>query len=417
MPILPVSFIPIRTDRTLQQVPYVTYSICFANVFVHLGTLSLNTVQLSQFHDAWGLQFSAAGASLPVKLFTHAFVHGDISHIAGNLLLLWLMGTVLEATIGSLPFALLYLASLLGAVLLHGGVMRLFFPDAMDVTLIGASGAISGITGYTALRFFHLRVLAFILPFSCLPIPYPFWIPMWVFAGVFAVNEIWNGVWMVLGGRDSYVAHWAHLGGLVLGAAAALLLKSPAEGNRERVIEGSVRATTKGKPAHRSMQEVWTLLQRTPDDPELLEAMAGLILAEGVPAESREYYERAVQRFIDTRRPERAAIAYMNLMRAFPDAVLAAREQMTVAGQLERQGHYADAAQAFTLGATAYPGTSEAQTALLRTATLYMRHLNNPAHAAKLLEYLLSEYPASNWAPMARERLRELHNMGVGGTA
>jgi membrane associated rhomboid family serine protease len=391
--------------------------LCFTNVFVHLGTISMNTVQLSQFHDTWGLQLNAVGPMLPVKLFTHAFVHGDILHIAGNLLLLWLMGTVLEATIGSLPFALLYLASLLGAVLLHGGVVRLFFPDAMDVTLIGASGAISGITGYTALRFYYLRVMSLILPFSCLPIPYPFWIPMWVYAGVFAVNETWNGVAMVLGGQDSYVAHWAHLGGLALGAGAALLLKSPAEANRERVIEGSARATTKGKPVYRSMQDVWNLLQRTPDDPELLEAMAGLILAEGVPGESHEYYMRAVQRFIDLRQPDRAAVAYMNLMRAFPDAVLSARDQMTVAGQLERLGHHADAAQAFTLGATAYPGTEEAQTALLRTATLYIRQLNNPAHAAQLLQYLLREYPASTWAEMARERLRELQKMGVVGTS
>jgi membrane associated rhomboid family serine protease len=56
------------------------------------------------------------------RLFTSAFIHGGLIHIAGNMILLYFLGRVLEPGIGTPRFVAVYLASLfsgsLGALLL-----------------------------------------------------------------------------------------------------------------------------------------------------------------------------------------------------------------------------------------------------------------------------------------------------------
>ena len=41
-PIIPFSAIPIRTDRTLRAMPYVTYALCLTNIFIYLTNLRLS---------------------------------------------------------------------------------------------------------------------------------------------------------------------------------------------------------------------------------------------------------------------------------------------------------------------------------------------------------------------------------------
>jgi membrane associated rhomboid family serine protease len=74
------------------------------------------------------------------RLVTSAFLHGNIGHIAMNMIVLWYVGGPLETALGRGRFLLLYLVSGLagsaGALLLS--------PD--DIT-VGASGAVYGIFG------------------------------------------------------------------------------------------------------------------------------------------------------------------------------------------------------------------------------------------------------------------------------
>jgi membrane associated rhomboid family serine protease len=76
------------------------------------------------------------------RLFTSAFLHAGLWHIAGNMLLLYFLGRILEPGIGTARFAALYLVSLfagsLGALLLS--------PESLS---FGASGAVFGVLGAT----------------------------------------------------------------------------------------------------------------------------------------------------------------------------------------------------------------------------------------------------------------------------
>lgn len=76
------------------------------------------------------------------RLFTSAFLHAGLWHIAGNMLLLYFLGRVLEPGIGTARFVAIYLVSLFagsfGALLLS--------PDSLS---FGASGAVFGVLGAT----------------------------------------------------------------------------------------------------------------------------------------------------------------------------------------------------------------------------------------------------------------------------
>jgi membrane associated rhomboid family serine protease len=74
------------------------------------------------------------------RLITSAFLHGNLIHIAMNMLVLWLIGAPVEQAIGRGRFLALYLVSGLSGA---AGAL-IFDPNAITV---GASGAIFGILG------------------------------------------------------------------------------------------------------------------------------------------------------------------------------------------------------------------------------------------------------------------------------
>jgi len=89
----------------------------------------------------WGATFGPLIAEGEwYRLVSGAFLHSGFIHLGMNMYLLWLLGSVLEPTLGRARFGLLYAASLLGGAL---GIMLL----SPDVAAVGASGAVFGLMG------------------------------------------------------------------------------------------------------------------------------------------------------------------------------------------------------------------------------------------------------------------------------
>ena len=97
----------------------------------------LFAIQLSVpgFTDSFLLRSSDA-FSRPWILITSVFLHGGVSHLAGNMFALGLFGLILEHSIGSKKFLILYFAT--GVIASFASV---FFYDSA----LGASGAIFGV--------------------------------------------------------------------------------------------------------------------------------------------------------------------------------------------------------------------------------------------------------------------------------
>ena len=143
------------------------------------------------------------------QIITYAFLHstGNITHLAFNMLGLWMFGAEVERYVGPRRVLACYFASVVTAALSQLIVPTLF--GAPPSPTIGASGGVFGLLLAYACLFPQRKVIPLIPP-----IP----MPAWLFATLYAGVELFLGVTGSLSG----VAHFAHLGGMV-GSALVIL--------------------------------------------------------------------------------------------------------------------------------------------------------------------------------------------------
>ncbi len=184
--------------------------------------------------------FTSPGFNI-VQLFTYMFIHSGFTHMFLNMFALVMFGSVIENALGSKRFLVYYISCGIGAALIQEGVFGLmiakyssmFSPadyqdiisrgfealkhnmnftdptaaklnELVNTPMVGASGAVYGV------------LLAFGVLFPNQPI-YLMFIPVpikakWMVVG-YVVIELVCGV----GGYASSVAHFAHLGGMLVG--------------------------------------------------------------------------------------------------------------------------------------------------------------------------------------------------------
>jgi membrane associated rhomboid family serine protease len=156
-------------------------------------------------------------------IFTSMFIHGGFTHIFGNMLVFFFIGTALENRIGSKKFIIIYLLSGISGALLHS-----FTDLGSPIPLLGASGAIFGIMGALVFAYPRDEIV--------MPIPLGFFMVLRRIKVVYAVLlfAIIETIIVFLDVQDQ-TAHYAHLGGLIGGfILAAILLK----GNKTHTKDG-----------------------------------------------------------------------------------------------------------------------------------------------------------------------------------
>ena len=155
--------------------------------------LALNPINISGYID-WPFNFQIW------QLITYQFMHGSLSHIFFNMLMLWMFGASIEEIFGSKKFLIFYLLAGVSAGLLHLFVSP-FFGGGQAIT-IGASGAVYGIMIAYAMFFpDNLIFLYFLIPVKAK-----------YMIGFLIVIEF-----LAIDSASSNVAHLAHLGGALFG--------------------------------------------------------------------------------------------------------------------------------------------------------------------------------------------------------
>lgn len=149
----------------------------------------------------------------PVSLLTSLFLHGNLAHLAGNMLFLWIFGDNVEYRLGRSGFLFTYLAGGVCATLFFA----LFVPNSA-IPLIGASGAISAILGCYFVWFPNNQVKVFIFLFPLLMTTVL--ISARVVLGFFLLID--NLLpFLLTTGKGTGVAHGAHIGGFIGGLVLA----------------------------------------------------------------------------------------------------------------------------------------------------------------------------------------------------
>ena len=147
------------------------------------------------------------------RLITSGFLHFGVIHVLVNMLALWLLGRDLEVVLGRSRFVAVYMLALLG-----GSVAGLLF-STRDVPLVGASGAVFGLMGGLLVVMRRLRI------------------PPGQVIGLIALNVALSLV-------ITNISLVAHLGGLVVGAAATAAMVYAPPRNRTAVQVSAVVGLT-----------------------------------------------------------------------------------------------------------------------------------------------------------------------------
>ncbi|NGO68108.1 rhomboid family intramembrane serine protease [Streptomyces boncukensis] len=162
----------------------------------------------AEYFRRWGVvpRTLLSGAAEPLLTpLTALFLHGNWLHLLGNLLFLYVFGGMVEQRLGPSRFALSYLCVGYLAMLCYAAS----HPDSPE-TLVGASGAISGVLGAFLYLFPRTRVTS-VFPFLFfLPLRFPAWsvLLFWLTLQWLAVREDDDG---------PGVAYLAHVVGFTLG--------------------------------------------------------------------------------------------------------------------------------------------------------------------------------------------------------
>ena len=170
------------------------------------------------------------GHKKAITYLTSIFLHAGWIHLIGNMWFLWLAGFILEDNWGRVIYPVFYLLAGFAASQFHAWA----YPNSI-VPCLGASGAIAALMGAFLVRFPKLKIhmwgTAFFIRFRFKAPAYTL-LPLWL------LTEIFYGAMV---GKISGVAHWAHVGGFVFGALAALVIqKTGLEHKANTVIEEKI---------------------------------------------------------------------------------------------------------------------------------------------------------------------------------
>jgi membrane associated rhomboid family serine protease len=135
--------------REMAREPRVTYALIAINVLVFLAERGQFSVSGSDLHGTVFEEGALNRETISIahqywRLVSNAFIHENLIHILFNMYLLYLIGTMLETSIGSARFLAIYVASMFAASF---GI--LIWSNGIS---IGASGAVFGVMGAAAVE-------------------------------------------------------------------------------------------------------------------------------------------------------------------------------------------------------------------------------------------------------------------------
>ncbi|MCR5792889.1 MAG: rhomboid family intramembrane serine protease [Lachnospiraceae bacterium] len=185
----------------------ITNLIVLVNIIVFIIT---DRFSILSEDPEWLLRFGAMEVSHIIdsheyyRLFTANFLHFGIEHLGSNMVLLFLIGNLIEESVGKIRFSLIYI---IGGILANIPSLVYNMIDAQEVVSAGASGAIFALCGalfWITLRYPNLQkevTLPRVIIFSFLSLASGFYTE----------------------GIDNF----AHLGGFVFGFILAMILIHP----------------------------------------------------------------------------------------------------------------------------------------------------------------------------------------------
>ncbi|MFN0108189.1 MAG: rhomboid family intramembrane serine protease [Blastocatellia bacterium] len=223
---------PIGDDNSERRsIPVVTYALIGVNIlfFIYQAThpaftygYSYVPAEIANGRDLIGtfpvgsgrVQLFPSPTPIYLTLFFAMFMHGDLMHIGGNMLYLWIFGDNVEDRMGRGRFLVFYLLT----GLLASAAQIVVKPNSM-IPNLGASGAIAGVLGgYLVL--FPRQSVKVLMGRGIVEIPALIAIGLWG-----ALQFLGGFGQLSARGDGGGVAYMAHVGGFVAGIALVFFFR------------------------------------------------------------------------------------------------------------------------------------------------------------------------------------------------
>ncbi len=142
-----------------------------------------------------------------IRLISSGFLHVSWTHLLFNIVSLYSFSQIIETSLGSINFLLIYFGSLIGGDLLSLYIHRYH----SDYSSVGASGAICGIIFACIALFPEIGIGPMFLPIH---------IPGWIYGLVYVLFSIYG-----IRSKDDNIGHEAHLGGALIGLIISIIIE------------------------------------------------------------------------------------------------------------------------------------------------------------------------------------------------
>lgn len=379
--------IPIGTEIRPRRAPVANWILIGVNVALHMFAGPVSRLVGFDLSTEWALD--AARPALHQYL-TYQFLHGDIWHLVGNMLFLWIFGNAVCDRMGSLGYLLFYLA---------GGVFAGFaFTVGADNPIVGASGSIAAVTTAFLALFPRVHVTMLVWMFFI----FTFQIPAMILI-IFKII-LWDNVIAPAldQGAASNVAYSAHLAGYAFGFAVAMGLLA-------------VRALPRNPFDMVALWDRWRRRTGLGGGPASTVLTARPVIAEevesrpleSIPLTPIEQLREEVAARLAARDLSAAAAGYRRLLALDEHQVLARAPQLEIANHLAQTRRYDEAARAYEAFLTAYPGSADAPQVRLFLGLIYGRYLQDYPRAVSHLREALAGLRLDAQRTLAEEELRQ----------
>lgn len=169
-------------------------AIVLANVlFSFKGFNDLSFFRKYDFH------IGSIRAGEQIRMFSSAFLHADLMHLAFNMYTLYIFSPVVFGYLGNFSFLSIYIISLFA-----GNLLTLYFhKNDYNYRAIGASGAVTGILYSAILLEPDMGLYLFFIPIA---------IPAYLFGIGYLLYSIYG-----MKAKNDNIGHTAHFGGAIGG--------------------------------------------------------------------------------------------------------------------------------------------------------------------------------------------------------
>lgn len=201
-------------ERGMSYVPTISIGLIVANLVAFAWSLTqMRDYSPEEFVAIGALHRASILSGQAWRLATAPFLHAGAEHLAGNMIMLYVLGMACEHAFGHWRMLAMYAVGAIGGSLLSAA--------CSEGPSVGASGAVFGLAGMMVTFFirrradFHLRDKR-----------------------IGGVLLIWAGYTVVIGFLSPQIDNFCHIGGFIAGAILGFLV--PPRSRRETRVVPSV---------------------------------------------------------------------------------------------------------------------------------------------------------------------------------